>query len=84
MHLGHLLVAQAACEEFGLDRLCFIPAAQSPFKPGSEPASAKARLQMLRLALAGQARLVSVPLRHSICAGPDNIEVLRRLAEARR
>lgn len=54
VHLGHLLVAQAACEEFGLDRLCFIPAAQSPFKPGSEPAPAKARLQMLRLALAGQ------------------------------
>ncbi len=56
VHLGHLLVAQAACEEFGLDRLSFIPAAQSPFKPGSEPASAKARLQMLRLALAGQPR----------------------------
>ncbi len=54
VHLGHLLVAQAACEEFGLDRLCFIPAAQSPFKPGSEPAPATARLQMLRLALAGQ------------------------------
>jgi nicotinate-nucleotide adenylyltransferase len=54
VHLGHLLVAQAACEEFGLDRLCFIPAAQSPFKPGSEPAPGKARLQMLRLALAGQ------------------------------
>ena len=54
VHLGHLLVAQAACEEFGLDRLCFIPAAQSPFKPGSQPAPANARLQMLRLALAGQ------------------------------
>ena len=54
VHLGHLLVAQAACEEFGLDRLCFIPAAQSPFKPDAKPAPAKARLQMLRLALAGQ------------------------------
>lgn len=56
VHLGHQLVAQAACEEFGLARLCFIPAAQSPFKPGSSPAPAKARLQMLRLALAGQSR----------------------------
>ncbi len=54
VHLGHLLVAQAACEEFGLDRLCFIPAAQSPFKPGTQPAPAAVRLQMLRLALAGQ------------------------------
>ena len=32
VHLGHLLVAQAAREELELDRLFFIPAAQSPFK----------------------------------------------------
>ncbi|MBI5385030.1 MAG: nicotinate (nicotinamide) nucleotide adenylyltransferase [Verrucomicrobia bacterium] len=56
VHLGHLLVAQAACEELGLSRLFFIPAAQSPFKPGAEPAPASARLAMLRLALAGEAR----------------------------
>ena len=36
VHLGHLLVAQAAMEELGLDRLFFIPAAQSPFKPESQ------------------------------------------------
>ncbi len=56
VHLGHLLVAQAACEEVGLDRLFFIPAAQSPFKPDQPPTPAPLRLQMLRLALAGQAR----------------------------
>ena len=38
VHLGHLLVAQAAVEELGLDRLFFIPAARSPFKPESRPA----------------------------------------------
>jgi nicotinate-nucleotide adenylyltransferase len=54
VHIGHLLVAQAACEELALERLFFIPAAQSPFKPASEPAPAEARLRMLRLALAGQ------------------------------
>ena len=53
VHLGHLLVAQAAIEELGLDRLYFIPAAQSPFKPENKPAPDAARLQMLRLALAG-------------------------------
>ncbi len=56
VHLGHLLVAQAALEELALDRLFFIPAAQSPFKPASSPAPAAARLQFLRLALAGQSR----------------------------
>src|SRR4051812_8042123 len=54
VHLGHLLVAQAACEELALDRLFFTPAALSPFKPASEPAPAPLRLRMLRLALAGK------------------------------
>ena len=54
VHLGHLLVAQAAIEELGLDHLFFIPAAQSPFKPENQPAPASARLQLLRLALAGK------------------------------
>lgn len=53
VHFGHLLVAQAAREELGLARVYFIPAAQSPFKPESNPAPALARLQLLRLALAG-------------------------------
>ncbi|HXG49193.1 MAG TPA: nicotinate (nicotinamide) nucleotide adenylyltransferase [Methylomirabilota bacterium] len=56
VHVGHLLVAQAALEELGLDRLFFIPAAQSPFKPGSVPAPAAERLRLLRLALAGWSR----------------------------
>ncbi|HTD87273.1 MAG TPA: nicotinate-nicotinamide nucleotide adenylyltransferase, partial [Candidatus Binatia bacterium] len=56
VHLGHLLMAQAACEEYKLDRLFFIPAAQSPLKPERVPAPAEIRLRMLRLALAGEAR----------------------------
>ncbi len=54
IHLGHLLAAQAAREEIELSRVFFIPAAQSPFKPGAELASANDRLRLLRLALAGQ------------------------------
>lgn len=54
VHLGHLLVAQAAREELGLERLFFIPAARSPFKPDRQPTPASDRLRLLRLALAGQ------------------------------
>src|SRR5438552_18193459 len=54
VHLGHLLVAQAAREELQLSRLFFIPAAQSPFKPDLTLAPAEQRLRLLRLALAGQ------------------------------
>jgi nicotinate-nucleotide adenylyltransferase len=55
VHLGHLLVAQAAREELDLARLFFIPAAQSPFKPESQPTPGLERLRLLRLALAGKA-----------------------------
>jgi nicotinate-nucleotide adenylyltransferase len=54
VHLGHLRVAQAAIEELGLDKLFFIPAAQSPFKTENKIAPAEIRLQLLRLALAGK------------------------------
>ena len=54
IHLGHLLVAQAAIEELVLERLYFIPAARSPFKPENQPAPAAERLRLLRLALAGR------------------------------
>lgn len=54
VHLGHLLVAQAAKEELDLTKLFFIPAAQSPFKPGRSPAPGDVRLRLLRLALAGK------------------------------
>ena len=53
VHLGHLLVAQAAKQELQLDRLFFILAAQSPFKPDRQPSAAPERLRLLRLALAG-------------------------------
>jgi nicotinate-nucleotide adenylyltransferase len=54
VHLGHLLVAQAAFEEVGLARLFFIPAAQSPFKPDTKPTPPAERLRLLRLALAAK------------------------------
>jgi nicotinate-nucleotide adenylyltransferase len=54
VHLGHLLVARAAVEELGLDRLFFIPAAQSPFKTEARHAPGAERLRWLRLALAGR------------------------------
>ena len=52
VHLGHQLVAQAAREELQLDRVFFVPAAQSPFKPDRRLASGKVRAAMLRMALA--------------------------------
>jgi nicotinate-nucleotide adenylyltransferase len=54
VHLGHLLVAQAAIEELALARLFFVPVAQSPFKTDQQHAPASERVRLLRLALAGR------------------------------
>src|ERR1044072_7347788 len=54
VHLGHQLVAQAAREELQLDRVFFVPAAQSPFKPDRQLAPDKMPTEILRLALAGK------------------------------
>ena len=54
VHLGHLLVAQAAQEELNLNRLYFVPTARSPFKADNVAAGATIRLRLLRLALAGK------------------------------
>ncbi len=55
VHVGHLAAANAAFECADLDRVVFIPAAQPPHR-GAAVASASDRLEMCRLATAGDAR----------------------------
>jgi nicotinate-nucleotide adenylyltransferase len=50
VHFGHLLAAQDAFEQFPLDRLVLMPAAQAPLKPNDVQSSAEDRLAMLRAA----------------------------------
>jgi nicotinate-nucleotide adenylyltransferase len=62
VHHGHLILARQALEEFKLDRLVFVPAAESPFKIQNHSAPAGDRLAMLRLATAGENRFSVDPL----------------------
>lgn len=50
VHTGHLALASAAIERFGLDEVRFIPCAQQALKE-TRPTAAKDRCAMLRLAL---------------------------------
>lgn len=53
VHSGHLTIAEAAVRECGLDRVMFLPAAESPFKQGKAHLFSDAqRLELLRLATA--------------------------------
>ncbi len=55
-HLGHLLLAQAACESLNLDKVIFIPAFIQPHKQERPITPSELRLEMLRLAIAGDPR----------------------------
>ena len=56
-HVGHLAVAEAAAEAAGLDRVVWMPAATNPHKrAATDVASPEHRLEMARLATAGNAR----------------------------
>lgn len=55
VHQAHLILAREAAERFELSKVIFVPAAASPFKR-SPVASMQARLDMLRAAVAGEAR----------------------------
>lgn len=62
IHHGHLILARQALEDLSLDRVIFIPAAESPFKPNSTNASAEDRITMVRLAIEGEAAFSYDPL----------------------
>ncbi len=53
VHNGHLIVARSVAEQCGFERIILVPASQPPHK-GSPAASAEHRLNMLRLATAGE------------------------------
>jgi nicotinate-nucleotide adenylyltransferase len=52
-HIGHLIAAQAVCEQLRLDKIYFVPAADPPHRADLSRASADHRLKMVRLAIAG-------------------------------
>jgi len=53
-HLGHLAVARAAQAAFALDTVLFAPVGMQPLKPEGPAASFTDRLEMTRLAIAGE------------------------------
>jgi nicotinate-nucleotide adenylyltransferase len=50
VHRGHLAIAQAAAEEFGLDEVVFAPVGRQPLKANTAEASYPDRVEMARLA----------------------------------
>jgi nicotinate-nucleotide adenylyltransferase len=66
IHYGHLLIAENACAQLGLDEVRFIPTGRSPHKQGQACLSGTHRLRMVELAIADNP-----------CFLADNRELLR-------
>jgi len=59
VHVAHLILAERALDECGLDRVLFVPARLPPHKPHLSLAPREHRLEMLRLAIAGNPRFTA-------------------------
>ncbi|MDR2783676.1 MAG: nicotinate (nicotinamide) nucleotide adenylyltransferase [Treponema sp.] len=57
VHIGHLALADAVISTLRYDRVIFVPAFVSPFKPDADIENSQDRLDMLVLSIAGDPRL---------------------------
>jgi len=56
-HIGHLVCAQDACDQLGLDEVLLVPVHRPPHKEAAADPGPAARLLMCELAVAGDERL---------------------------
>jgi nicotinate-nucleotide adenylyltransferase len=79
-HLGHLVCAQEAYLQLGLERVVVIPAAIPPHKPVEEEPGIHHRLEMCRLAIAGDERRLEVSDLEARRPGPSyTVDTLEEL-----
>jgi len=79
VHYGHLQLAESALEEFGLDKVVLIPAAQPPHKNGLSITPFRHRLAMLTLAGEGISGFECSPIEATLPKPSYTIDTLREL-----
>jgi nicotinate-nucleotide adenylyltransferase len=83
VHYGHLLLAECCREACSLDEVWLVPAAIAPHKQGRAQLPAKARLEMLELALAGNDHLRASSLEIDRGGVSYTVETLAAIAAER-
>ena len=78
-HMGHLVMAQEALDQLDLDRVVFMPVAVPPHKEAREDPGAAARLELSRLAVAGDERFEVSPLEVERGGASFTVDTLREL-----
>jgi nicotinate-nucleotide adenylyltransferase len=82
IHSGHVLVAEHAAEEAGLDEVWFIPSHAAPHKEHKPGASNEDRWRMVELAIAGNPRFRAVDWELKQGGVSYSIETARMLVTA--
>lgn len=79
-HLGHLICAQEAYLQLGLDRVMLIPARIPPHKPVEDEPGPEHRLELCRLAVRGDAQRFEVSDLEMVRQGPSyTVDTLQEL-----
>jgi nicotinate-nucleotide adenylyltransferase len=78
-HLGHLVCAQEAYLQLRLDRVMLIPARIPPHKPVEEEPGAEHRLELCRVAIAGDERFTVSDLEVHRSGPSYTVDTLREL-----
>ena len=78
-HLAHLVCASEAASQLGLDRVLLTPVAQPPHKEAEQDPGADVRLELCRLAVAGDERLGVCDLEVRRGGSSYTVDTLREL-----
>ena len=82
-HLGHLICAQEAHLQLELDQVIFIPAAEPPHKPVPDDPGPEHRLELCRLAVAGDEERFDVSDLEVVRAGTSyTVDTLEELSSS--
>ena len=78
-HMGHLVMAQEALDQLDLDRVVLMPVAVPPHKEAREEPGAATRLELCRLAVAGDERFSVSTLEIERGGASYTVDTLREL-----
>jgi nicotinate-nucleotide adenylyltransferase len=81
IHIGHLIIAEHACEELQLDKLFIIPAAIPPHKKGERITDGRHRLAMAKLATKGNCKFLVSDIelkKHGVSYSVETLELIKK------
>jgi nicotinate-nucleotide adenylyltransferase len=80
-HIGHLICAQEACWQLGLDHVLLVPVHTPPHKEAEEDPGVDARVRLCELAVADDPRLAVSRIEADVPGASYTVDTLRGLNE---